>query len=493
MKSPLVSTLLMGVIALLATSAAAYYYPWPEASTTTGMLNEPLFDDYEYTSVRSMEIVRFNRDTNSLDKIVLRRKGEKWVIPGKGNFVATQSKAISSAVDSLKERVVHEIMSDQQQDHVEYGVVDPADYQSVTNLSGLGIRIKLSDRNDKEIASLIVGKDRKNDAQRARRFVRRPGQPQVYSIDYDINVLSTDFPIWVSANLMNIQTRENVIGERPVSIRIEDYRIDPTKMASAPKKQRYLVDIGLDPTFSIQDLLVADRADGQLVPSQVTEIQTREISQIGRFLGNILFTDVVKKKPELAKALRAGKKATTNKAFASLAEFGFRIVENDGPQLLFESARGAMNVKMANGVEIKLYVGKSTGNLNVYSKKPDNYMMMTAHVDEGFFALPEKPETDDPESTENKAYLKAVKARESKLKLAGDVAKALNRSYSNWFYIIDDTVADGLVPSITTMASPARTPATGQPKSSDAKKDDAKKDDAKKDDAKKDDAKKDDG
>ena len=227
MRSATISTLMLAVLALLATAAAGYYYPWPEPQVQTKV--EKLFESYNGSQVRGMEIAIFNRDRGALEKIKLVRRGDRWIIPSKQNYPASQGARIALAINSLSDLKVFEIMSDNQQDHLDYGVVDPEDYQNAASRGSLGTKITLTDRNQKEIASLIVGSPVKDEAN-IKYFARITNQPNVYVVDYDPRVLSTDFSSWISTNPLQLSQRKDDGGLEVNAADINYYRLkgDPT-------------------------------------------------------------------------------------------------------------------------------------------------------------------------------------------------------------------------------------------------------------------------
>ena len=207
MNSAFRATLIMMLIAMIASIAAAYYYPWPENDSLGERINQPLFEvfgaDFDMNDIRGIEIVKFNDDRNEIQDIKLRRRGESWIIPATGNFVATNIKRISEVGSSLTDRKIREEMSDTQEDHIKFGVVDPAQFATSIR-SSLGTKLIIEGRQGKELASLIIGKAVKSDSQVPQRFVRIPDQPQVYVIDFDANLLSTNMESWIDPNLLRL-------------------------------------------------------------------------------------------------------------------------------------------------------------------------------------------------------------------------------------------------------------------------------------------------
>ena len=125
MKSALHTTLIMLVLAVISVGAAMYYFPWPEFAVVDAEVGKPLFAEYSADSVRGIDIIDFNSEKGALDRMTLIRRGQKWLIPEKQNFIASESRRVGVVINSLNERTVFDVISENQEDHIEYGVVDP--------------------------------------------------------------------------------------------------------------------------------------------------------------------------------------------------------------------------------------------------------------------------------------------------------------------------------------------------------------------------------
>ena len=168
------STFLMLAIAAVAAFAASSVYPWPEAVVISDAVNKPLFEGFDTRNVRSIRVEIYNEDRDEVERLLVRRKGEEWVLPTYSNFVADNGRQLGSIVNLLLDKTVLEKRSDNQEDHLKYGVVDPANFNSAVNRSSLGKKISLSDRNNKELASLIVGLPSEERSQRAQALCPHP-------------------------------------------------------------------------------------------------------------------------------------------------------------------------------------------------------------------------------------------------------------------------------------------------------------------------------
>ena len=102
--SPLLKTLSLVIIALAMSAGSAYFYPWAETETKASNVGEPLFEDYEPTTVRRIKIERFDTKTGKLTSVVARRKGDQWLLPEKDNFVATNARHIAQVTNALLKR-----------------------------------------------------------------------------------------------------------------------------------------------------------------------------------------------------------------------------------------------------------------------------------------------------------------------------------------------------------------------------------------------------
>ena len=57
---PIQTTLVMAILAAASAGVAAVYYPWPEIKTVNEMVGKNLFDEYEVTQVRGIQIIQYN-------------------------------------------------------------------------------------------------------------------------------------------------------------------------------------------------------------------------------------------------------------------------------------------------------------------------------------------------------------------------------------------------------------------------------------------------
>ena len=476
MKSAFLTTLIMLALAGVATVLAVVYYPWPEPETRSDV--DQLFESYEGQRVRGLEIVQFNTDRGALERIKLVRRGDRWIIPDKENFVATQGTRIALAINSLSALKVFDFISDKQQDHLDYGVVDPEDYQSVTNRSALGTKITLTDRNRKEIASLIVGLPVKNDKQKLQRFARVAGQPNIYVVNYDKNILTTDLGGWISTNPLQLATGPGQAGNQIDGIVIDNYRMEGPDLEHLNRKTLYRAEL----RPSSNRLGIAKLQAGRVGSDELRELNptpehVARLTGMVRFLGTIVTNDVKRKAPKAARAIRSGEEFDPADV-ESMKQYGFINARHENGDFVCDAVSGQIHVSTPDGVIMSLSVGQIAGAVQDGSGRFNYYVIITARVDETRFQPPEKPANlpEDPESSEYKTYMRSVEEVKQRLANARQSARGINSLHGDWYYLIADDMINLLRPEIdippeTQPASESSEPSEQPPAKPDATSD----------------------
>ncbi len=453
----------MLVITAAAAAAAAWVYPWPKAIIVSDAVNKPLFEDFNTRSVRSIRVETYNDDRNEIERLLVRRKGESWLLPTHNDFVADNGRQLGAVVNLLLDKTVLEKRSDNQEDHLKYGVVDPADINSAVNRSSLGKKISLADRNNKEIASLIVGLPVKNDPKQLKHYVRVPGQPSVYVVEIDPRTINPDFRAWVNPNLLKLTQ-----STRLKDVTIESYRLNPKKIADAERETIYQSQL----TVNEQQIDIKLRStgdEGQMRDTESTGDQQQTLQQAAGSITAIPFSDVLAKSKPVAKALRKPAENTNKSTFESMQKYGFRATQFDAETWQFEAVGGSVEVRTADGVVISILIGAIDSQARNNSLKLNHYLMLVAGFDESLVPMPEKPTrsdnsdgndedndaedgdsaSDDFENEDDqKVYLRKVAERERQLKIGRQRASALNESFSKWYYIVSEDIVSRLRPEL---------------------------------------------
>ena len=437
------TTALMGIIAAAFVVAAIYYYPKPAEIVVDAKVNQSLFETYETNDVRTISITEFSDDLNRIEQFRLRRKGERWVIPNAGDFPATRIARIGEVAKSLLDRTVLSLATKDEQGHVEYGVVDPTEAGNSLNRSSLGMRVDLLDRNKGDIANLIIGKavPGSNDG-RPRYYVRVPGQPAVYELEVPKQIFKTRFQDWVDPNLMELPPP----GSTEVTIskvNVEQYRLDPDSIAEADRQSMYRCQFEIEDA-RLKEPLFDSFVDGEFKKQKLSPTQQQEVASTLRSIGIIRYIDVVGKPKAAAKILRKPSSAD-GEAFKPLEQFGFRLAKEGG----FEGANGEVSVTTTDGVRVRLLLGSLAQRADSENLDLHFHGMLVAQQEDSTFEEPEKPEGVEEDSTENKAYLRALEELGRRRKSAELRIDELNRNWSKWIYVIPESTVNAIRPDIT--------------------------------------------
>jgi hypothetical protein len=449
MQSAFRATLIMMLIALIASVTAAYYYPWPEIESSGERINQPLFEalgnDFDLDGIRGIEIVKFNDDRNEIQDVKLRRRGESWIIPAVGNFVATNNKRISDVSSALSDRKIREEMSDKQEDHIKYGVVDPAEYATAIR-SSLGTKLILEGRQGEQLASLIVGKAVKSESQVPQRFVRIPDQPQVYVIDFDASLLATNLESWIDPNLLRLASATSPNGQQPAMIEIDSYRIDPKKIAEGTRERIYQARFAMKGNQLGFDYLQVPAADDAWEKIKINQQQMSELASWVRVINRLEVSDARRKSKELIEALRKPSDDFPQPLNDELNRFGFNKTAFKDGEYEFDAAGGEFTCVTADGVRMNVYVGSfAAGDVKTASGNLARFLMINAVVDPSQFPIPEKKADDESD----RAYLRAVAEREKKLNNANLLVRELDKIYADWIYVVDQEIVENLIPTLT--------------------------------------------
>lgn len=451
MNSASRTTLLMMVLAIASVAVSMYFYPWEEVATTDAEIGQPLFEEYRAVDVRGVDILRYNSDRQVLDRLKLVRRGERWVVPSKQDFEASESSRVAVAVNSLNDKTIYEVISENQEDHIKFGVVDPSDSSNSKNVSSLGRKLTLTDRNNKTIADIIVGSRVKSSPEK--RYVRVPGKPRVYVVDFDqlsMAGMMTEFAGWVSPNLLNMKTRQDDDGRQLRGIEIDSYRIAPDDPTMTKKHTYQAALVPLNGKLEVKSLRVPYEEQGKTWKERpTTPKQQRMLSAAVVRLVEIVVDDVVRKEPALAAALRDPSSEVDPELFASLASKGFikKGLKPSGWE--FDSLNGQVRVATTEGVVSTVSIGP-VGNANSAGGGKLNYVLMiNSGVDYDFLQEPQRPEgLANDESDANKAFLRLVEAWKARVDIASRVADELNAMHGEWYYLVSDSLVNAMRPDI---------------------------------------------
>ena len=436
----------MGLLAVVFSVGAAYYYPWPQTDSAAGATGEKLFEEFE-KQVWLVRLVEYDRETEGLQTLSLQRKGEKWVIPAKSNYPATGD-LITGAIAALSEKTILGEESEDQQDHAKFGVLDPIDFQSATNRDSIGQKITLEDSNRTILGSLIVGD--KVEKTTNQYYVRRPGQPKVYVIEFVPQFLTTQFANWLDSNMLNLNVANNYKeGTKVKSITIDNYRIDSDSINSAMPVNRYRA--GLLPggnLLAVKSLEFFE--NGALTVSTPDQSQKAQLGQIDKVLQSLQLINVQLKEEDLSRELGIALASVTDEVFVSANEIGFAL-RKDADTVSIVGSGGSISVVTDNGLRTNLIFGNITGSADS-ADELGHYMMITVEIDEALAVKPEKPEPkagQELTEDEEREYARAVESWDKELKTVTQLAKDTNRVHSKWYYVLSDEFIAFLRPELS--------------------------------------------
>jgi hypothetical protein len=140
---------------------------------------------------------------------------------------------------------------------------------------------------------------------------------------------------------------------------------------------------------------------------------------------------------------------------------GFRKIGSEHSQFQFDATGGQVTVTSKDGVRVTVWIGNIAGQAQTGNGKLNHYVMITAGVDESKLPEPAKPATaeEDPNSVENRDYLRKIEDRKSRVDLARQLASEINWLHADWYYICHEDVIHAIRPELP-IRSPASSPAS---------------------------------
>lgn len=447
------------LLAIIAVTASVYVSRSDQNATENKKIGENLFEQYAPEEITTIELIQVDQETKSPERLTLQKgRSNVWSIKEKFDYHAGNTSMITAIADSLLDRKIYATPSDEQSDWEEYGVVDPASEQSQSP-DGYGTRLELKNYQDNTVASLIIGKQVQDNA--SQRFVRIPGQPLIYMIDYDTRLLSTEFAQWVDPNLMDLYfPGMRAVGNELTSIEIHNYRISMPESdqgeannttAATPQKQPIYNAI-FELANTRWQLVSAEiiGKEGKLAPlsdDQKAKFSPALLNELGRYIVLLPFDDVQqigKSVAELLATVPIGPAEATKLKELKRLGFYFDASEENGQSI--ESSNGHLLVRTKQGIQYRILLGNLKSNTDIQSGI-QHWMLVRAEIDQSQFAAIAEPE--EGASEEKLAEYKSnVKAREDKLKNATDAVTEANKQLTQWLYSIDQKFVDRLRPDL---------------------------------------------
>ena len=440
MKSAYFTTIVMGILAALTAAFAAASYPWPEAVTQNAQVGKPLLENYETSAVRGIEVIAYDSDRSEVQRIRLKRSGQNWVIPQKSGFDVTGDQRVLEVTRALNDRTVLEVNSDSQTDHVNFGVVDPSDVGVTTARSRLGTKLVLSDRDKKTIAHIIVGDQVKNSP--GKYYVRVPGKPTIYTMEFEKRILAADFAQWVDSNLLELPMDASE-GLAVAGFTVNHHRTDPT---TEKEEQLYQATYKINDQQSLKVVAFSINGKESNLDILTNKLPKGFTESIVRSLFGLRPTDVEKQNKAAIEFLRQPQTQVDEKTISQFAERGFIYAgfENGGHR--FTGTNGELSILRSDGVRFTLAIGELANRVGGESLSLLYQAIVTAELDPTVFPEIEEPESKD--ESDQKAYLRQKKQRTEQMAAAQEQVKQINRRHRPWIYVLDESFINGLFPEI---------------------------------------------
>ena len=176
------------------------------------MVGKSLFPELDDPlKAKRMRIVTFDEGTSQVREFEVVQTNGVWSLPSHQNYPADAKDQLASAASALVDLKVLAAVSNDARDHELYGVVEPKPAKDQFGQQGVGKLVVVEDENDKPLARIIIGKEDKpsrrdefaqTDTQL--RFVRIPGQDQVYRVQMKADKFSTKFSDWIETDLLKL-------------------------------------------------------------------------------------------------------------------------------------------------------------------------------------------------------------------------------------------------------------------------------------------------
>src|SRR3954454_10165293 len=317
---------------------------------------------------KRLRVVRFDEDTAKPREFEVAEQNGLWSIPSKENYPADAARQMAEAANSLIDRKILGVVSNNAGDHEQYGVIDPLQPKLDAGQKGVGTRVTMSDEAGKPLVDLIVGKAVR-DAEK-QRYVRQAGQDVVYVIEIDPAKLSTSFEDWIekdllklhSSDLQQVQIKDYSAELVPV-MTAEGPRFRPTWDPHAEMTLKY--SDAPEAKWSAEKIRVFDPKKGNHVDYTLAadeELNEESLNALKSALEDLKIVDVVHKPQGLSNDLKAGQDFMKNdQRLRQLASKGFTpAVTKEGGPLELVSSDGEAIATMKNGTKYVLRFGNLT-------------------------------------------------------------------------------------------------------------------------------------
>jgi hypothetical protein len=346
------------------------------------------FNESNQDDAARLEIVTFDEKLGKLRSFSVGKQKDtgQWAIEPE-QYPADNQQQLVDAMASLMGLKVIGVHSEVEQDKEACQVVEPNIDDLTTSSSGVGTLVTIRDKNNRAMASLVIGK--KVSEEGNNRYVRLPGDNNViYVVEVDTASLTTDFKDWIETDLLDLASLDIR------SVLLKDYAIIPSSQGRLQLQMKSDVNLRWDAEEStwILDSMTQykDNEPTETTLAENEELNSQTLNDL-KFALDDLEIDSVEKKPEGlgADLVVEANLANNVEGVRSLQQLGFFPVQNeegDGIELL--SANGEMHVSLQTGIQYVIRFGEIVGDISADAEGIQRYMVVTARLDESMLTPP---------------------------------------------------------------------------------------------------------
>jgi len=378
--------------------AVATFVSWPQQTENDrdSIIGEPLFASFaDPLAASSLRIVKFDEGQGEVQRFEVAKDESTgvWSLPSRNNYAADAAEQMQKAANALIGLKVLDIQSDNPEDHVSLGVIEPKPDALEVGDEGVGLLVSFKGDKNSSLANLIIGNQVAGSNEK--RYVRIPGQNPVYVVNMDNLVFSTKFEDWIEKDLLQLSS----IDISRIDVQSYDAALESAGSLSMNRSYDASVEVDGSSDWKLLSLVRYDDQQ-QPIPSSLAEgekLATAKLNELKNALDDLKIVDVAAKPKGMSENLKADKDLVSdNEAVRSLAVRGFFPV-NSGDIL---SANGEMSVTLNDGVQYVLRFGNVQGlseegepaNGEAGGKNAsgaNRYLLVTAQVDESKFPAPD--------------------------------------------------------------------------------------------------------
>ena len=353
--------------------------PGEWSGTPNKLVNDKLTADFDPLAAASLQIIEYDENTATVhpfEAALVDFKGKRrWSIPSHSDYPADADKQVAGAATALMGLKILSVEGDTRADHEIFGVVDPDPKTLKAGATGVGMRVTIRDANNKELLSLIIGKE--VPGRPGLRYVRRAGQDPIYTATVNIANLSTQFDRWIEKNILKMNAWDlSRLWLRDYSTGLA---MDEQGQIGLERESRGEITLEYADQEGPHWKLVEDRKvnkDGTFSPNKMggdEELNIAKIDELKTALDDLKIVDVARKPEGISADLKASADFMKKReAILTLASRGFIVaMTREGGDVELYSKEGEVRAMMKDGVEYVLRFGEIATDGNAGPAKQD--------------------------------------------------------------------------------------------------------------------------